>query len=212
MPKIDVACLNALRPKPKPSENPPETVRTPSDDGEDPMEEDRVPTGRTLRRRKEKVAKHLNMGANEKEKENFRKRKGILVHKFCPLRPEIQPQVETDSLLAEAYGKGTSSSRISEADRRAAINREIHESIDRAKKKPFDVNMPLSIDRYLEFGRRAFDLFGAKKFHWEDKDEYGIYRDDQGCARDMDGHIINVSKEEIIKLMERDRSVGRRDL
>ncbi|KAF3587729.1 hypothetical protein F2Q69_00028209 [Brassica cretica] len=28
MPKIDVARLNALRPKPKPSENPPETVRT----------------------------------------------------------------------------------------------------------------------------------------------------------------------------------------
>ncbi|KAF3562354.1 hypothetical protein DY000_02015480 [Brassica cretica] len=31
-------------PKLKPSENPPETVRTPSDDGEDPMEEDRVST------------------------------------------------------------------------------------------------------------------------------------------------------------------------
>ncbi|KAF2612350.1 hypothetical protein F2Q70_00012309 [Brassica cretica] len=74
MPKIDVARLNALRPKPKPSENPPEAVRTPSDDGEDPMEEDRVLTGRTLRRRKEKVAKHLKRGANEKEKENFRKR------------------------------------------------------------------------------------------------------------------------------------------
>ncbi|KAF3490129.1 hypothetical protein F2Q69_00053579 [Brassica cretica] len=38
MPKIDVKRLNALRPKPKPSENPPETVRTPSDDGTDPME------------------------------------------------------------------------------------------------------------------------------------------------------------------------------
>ncbi|KAF3540639.1 hypothetical protein F2Q69_00021414 [Brassica cretica] len=38
MPKIDVARLNALRPKPKPSENPPETVRTPLYDGEDPME------------------------------------------------------------------------------------------------------------------------------------------------------------------------------
>ncbi|KAF3533531.1 hypothetical protein DY000_02040285 [Brassica cretica] len=74
MPKIDVARLNALRPKPKPLENPPDPVRTPSDDGEDPMEEDRVPTGRTLRRRKEKVAKHLKRGANEKEKENFRKR------------------------------------------------------------------------------------------------------------------------------------------
>ncbi|KAF3542380.1 hypothetical protein DY000_02008274 [Brassica cretica] len=74
MPKIDVARLNALRLKPKPSENTPETVRTPSDDGEDPMEEDRIPTGRTLRRRKEKVAKHLKRGANEKEKKNFRKR------------------------------------------------------------------------------------------------------------------------------------------
>ncbi|KAF3568146.1 hypothetical protein DY000_02015495 [Brassica cretica] len=43
MPKIDVARLNALRPKPKPSENPPETVRIPSDDGEDSMEVDRKP-------------------------------------------------------------------------------------------------------------------------------------------------------------------------
>ncbi|KAF2541383.1 hypothetical protein F2Q70_00016243 [Brassica cretica] len=62
MPKIDVERLNALRPKPKPSEHPPEPVRTPSDDGEDLMEEDRVSTGRTLRRRKEKVAKHLKRG------------------------------------------------------------------------------------------------------------------------------------------------------
>ncbi|KAF3577418.1 hypothetical protein DY000_02031353 [Brassica cretica] len=74
MPKIDVARLNALRPKPKPSENPPKAVRTPSDDGIDSMEIDRVPTGRTLRKRKEKVAKHLKRGANEKEKESFRKR------------------------------------------------------------------------------------------------------------------------------------------
>ncbi|KAF2545621.1 hypothetical protein F2Q70_00022372 [Brassica cretica] len=74
MPKINVARLNALRPKPKPSENPPETVRTPSDDGVDPMEVDRVPKGRTLRKKKEKVAKHLKKGANENEKESFRKR------------------------------------------------------------------------------------------------------------------------------------------
>ncbi|KAF3584199.1 hypothetical protein F2Q69_00030866 [Brassica cretica] len=37
----DVARLNALRPKPKPSENAPETVRIPSDDGGDSMEVDR---------------------------------------------------------------------------------------------------------------------------------------------------------------------------
>ncbi|KAF3508752.1 hypothetical protein F2Q69_00005893 [Brassica cretica] len=74
MPKIDVERLNALRPKPKPSENPPEAVRTPSNDGVDPMEVDRVPTGRTLRKRKEKVEKHLKRRANEKEKDSFRKR------------------------------------------------------------------------------------------------------------------------------------------
>ncbi|KAF2543678.1 hypothetical protein F2Q68_00032083 [Brassica cretica] len=74
MPKIYVARLNALRPKPKPSENPPEAVRTPSEDKKYSMEVDRVPTGRTLRRRKEKVAKLLKMGANEKENESFRKR------------------------------------------------------------------------------------------------------------------------------------------
>ncbi|KAF2573322.1 hypothetical protein F2Q70_00002944 [Brassica cretica] len=74
MPKIDVARLNALRLKPKPSDNPPETVRIPSDDGEDLMDIDRVPMGRTLRKRKEKVEKHLKRGANHKEKESFRKR------------------------------------------------------------------------------------------------------------------------------------------
>ncbi|KAF3537262.1 hypothetical protein F2Q69_00022973 [Brassica cretica] len=50
MPKIDVARLNALKPKPKPSDNPPKTIRIPSDDAADPMEVDRVPMGRTLRK------------------------------------------------------------------------------------------------------------------------------------------------------------------
>ncbi|KAF3594716.1 hypothetical protein DY000_02023685 [Brassica cretica] len=97
MPKIDVARLNALRPTPKPSENPPETVRTPSDDGEDPMEEDRVPTGRTLRRRKEKVAKHLKRGANEKEKENFRKKtrekEEDVKRMFCEAREKMRMRI-----------------------------------------------------------------------------------------------------------------------
>ncbi|KAF2580572.1 hypothetical protein F2Q68_00004881 [Brassica cretica] len=74
MPKIDVARLNALRPKPKPSDNPPEAIRTPSDDATYPMEIDTVPMGRTLRKRKEKVAKHLKRGGNEKEMESFQKR------------------------------------------------------------------------------------------------------------------------------------------
>ena len=64
--------------------------------------------------------------------------------------------METDSLLAEAYGKGTSSSRISEVDRRATIDIEIQESIDKAKKKSFDVNFPALIDRRPEFGKKSF--------------------------------------------------------
>ncbi|KAF2565161.1 hypothetical protein F2Q70_00016896 [Brassica cretica] len=74
MPKIDVAHLNALKPRPKPSDNPTEAIRTPSNDAADPMEVDKVPMGRTLRKRKEKVAKHLKRGANEKERESFQKR------------------------------------------------------------------------------------------------------------------------------------------
>ncbi|KAL0753083.1 hypothetical protein Bca101_090751 [Brassica carinata] len=74
MPQIDVARLNALRPNPKPSENPPEAVKTPSGDETDSMEVDRVPTVRTLRGRKEKVAKNLKREASEKDKESFRKR------------------------------------------------------------------------------------------------------------------------------------------
>ncbi|KAF2578225.1 hypothetical protein F2Q68_00005066 [Brassica cretica] len=54
-----------------------------------------------------------------------------------------------------------------------------------------------------EFDRRAFGLFGTRKLYSEEKDEYGVYRDDQGYARDVDGHIINVSKEDIRKLIER---------
>ncbi|KAF3567049.1 hypothetical protein DY000_02016127 [Brassica cretica] len=38
------------------------------------MEDDKAPMGRTLRKRKEKVAKHRKRGANEKEMEIFRKR------------------------------------------------------------------------------------------------------------------------------------------
>ncbi|KAF3584297.1 hypothetical protein F2Q69_00029099 [Brassica cretica] len=74
MPKIDVARLNAVRPQPKPSDNPPEATSTHSDDAKDPMEVDRVPMGRTLSKRNEKVVKHLKRGATQKEMESFQKR------------------------------------------------------------------------------------------------------------------------------------------
>ncbi|KAF3507649.1 hypothetical protein F2Q69_00006829 [Brassica cretica] len=42
--------VNALRPQPKPSANPPETTITHSDDATEPMEVDKAPMGRTLRK------------------------------------------------------------------------------------------------------------------------------------------------------------------
>ncbi|KAF3561729.1 hypothetical protein DY000_02016152 [Brassica cretica] len=74
MPKINVARLNALRPQPKPSYNPPEDTNPHSDDAAEPMEVDKAPMRRTLRKRKGKVAKHLKREANEKEMECFQKR------------------------------------------------------------------------------------------------------------------------------------------
>ncbi|KAF3602043.1 hypothetical protein F2Q69_00035336 [Brassica cretica] len=74
MPKIDNARIKALRPQPKPSANPPETTSTHSNDAPEPMEVYKAPMGRTLRKRKEKVAKHLKRGDNEKEMESFLKR------------------------------------------------------------------------------------------------------------------------------------------
>ncbi|KAF3486555.1 hypothetical protein F2Q69_00053109 [Brassica cretica] len=74
LPKIDIARINALRPQPKHSPNPPETSSTHSEDAPEPMQVDKAPMGRTLRKRKEKVAKHLKRGAIEKEMDIFLKR------------------------------------------------------------------------------------------------------------------------------------------
>ncbi|KAF3572851.1 hypothetical protein F2Q69_00059852 [Brassica cretica] len=57
IPKTDVARLNALRPQTKPSANPPETTSKNSDDAAEPMEVDKAPMGRTLRKRKGKQEK-----------------------------------------------------------------------------------------------------------------------------------------------------------
>ncbi|KAF3585690.1 hypothetical protein F2Q69_00027887 [Brassica cretica] len=92
MSKIDVERLNALRPKPKPSANSPETVRTPSDDGADPMEVDKVPTGRTLRRRKEKSGETSEEGVNEKEKKT-RETEEDIRRMFCEAREQMRKRI-----------------------------------------------------------------------------------------------------------------------
>ncbi|KAL0696496.1 hypothetical protein Bca4012_063676 [Brassica carinata] len=74
LPKIDVARLNALREQSKPSRNPPTAIMKKPTDIIDPMEIEKEKDGRVLRKRKEKVPKHLKRRINEKELASFRKR------------------------------------------------------------------------------------------------------------------------------------------
>ena len=74
LPSIDVARLNALRNPSKPSGTSKENNSQQSEDASEPMVVKQTTEGRTLRRRKEKVPKHLKRGANEKEMDNFTKR------------------------------------------------------------------------------------------------------------------------------------------
>ena len=48
-----------------------------------------------------------------------------------------------------------------------------------------------SIDKWYEFGQRAYDS------------EYGVYRDELGFAKAPDGRIIHVSREDIRDIMKR---------
>ncbi|KAF2553099.1 hypothetical protein F2Q68_00034185 [Brassica cretica] len=57
-------------------------------------------------------------------------------------------------------------------------------SIDKVAPTSFDRVTPMSLDkapspsieRRYEFGHRAYDIYGVRKFRWEQKDEYGVYR------------------------------------
>uniref|UniRef100_M4F5N0 Uncharacterized protein n=1 Tax=Brassica campestris TaxID=3711 RepID=M4F5N0_BRACM len=60
-----------------------------------------------------------------------------------------------------------------------------------------------SIDRRYECGRRAYDSYGARKFRWEQKDEYGVYIDESGHARSAASDMIPITKDDIRKILER---------
>ncbi|KAF3592302.1 hypothetical protein DY000_02021521 [Brassica cretica] len=76
-------------------------------------------------------------------------------------------------------------------------------SFDRVTSTSLDKAPSPSIDRHYECGRRAYDIYGARKFRWEQKDEYGVYRDESGYARSVAGEMIPVTKDNIRKFLER---------
>ncbi|KAG5378233.1 hypothetical protein IGI04_026075 [Brassica rapa subsp. trilocularis] len=85
----------------------------------------------------------------------------------------------------------------------ASINGTTQTSIDRLTPTSTDKDDPTSIDRRYEFGNRAYDMYGARKFTWERRDKYGVYRDECGHAQGIAGEMIHVTKDDIRKLLER---------
>ncbi|KAG5378240.1 hypothetical protein IGI04_026082 [Brassica rapa subsp. trilocularis] len=85
----------------------------------------------------------------------------------------------------------------------ASIDGTTQTSIDRLTPTSTDKDDPRSIDRRYEFGNRAYDMYGARKFTWKRMDEYGVYRYECGHARGVAGEMIPVTKDDIRKLLER---------
>ncbi|KAF2552442.1 hypothetical protein F2Q70_00011824 [Brassica cretica] len=67
LPKIDIARLNALKNPSQPSETPIDNISEQYEGAVEPMQVDQPTMGRTLRKRKENVPKHLKRGAHDKE-------------------------------------------------------------------------------------------------------------------------------------------------
>ncbi|KAF2554609.1 hypothetical protein F2Q68_00015485 [Brassica cretica] len=85
----------------------------------------------------------------------------------------------------------------------ASIDGITETSINRVTPTSIDMDEPTSIDRRYECGSRVFDMYGARKFYWEQRDEYGVYRDERGYAQSAAGEMIPVTKDNIRKILER---------
>ncbi|KAF3535589.1 hypothetical protein F2Q69_00022428 [Brassica cretica] len=85
----------------------------------------------------------------------------------------------------------------------ASIDKVAPTSFDRVTPMSLDKAPSPSIDRRYEFGHRAYDIYGARKFKWGHKDEYGVYRDEFGYARSVAGEMIPVTKDNIREILER---------
>ncbi|KAF2591244.1 hypothetical protein F2Q70_00038825 [Brassica cretica] len=100
--------------------------------------------------------------------------------------PEYQ-QKDTKELYDAADGIDKSFKQRSRHPTRPSIN----------------VDVLTSVDRRPEFSKRAIDSHGTRKFYWEENNEYGVYRDEHGYARDLEGHTIRVHNRDIRRLLKR---------
>ena len=119
----------------------------------------------------------------------------------CEELLNMQRRDEADQQQAEACGKGTRFSRITEVDRRASIDREIQESIDRANRPSIDDKPPSSIDICPKLPSTV-----SKNPNYDNQylthDAFGIFRDPDGYERAIDGHALQVSREDIANILQ----------
>ncbi|KAF3561604.1 hypothetical protein DY000_02017521 [Brassica cretica] len=115
--------------------------------------------------------------------------------------PDNNPAVL--DVYPEATITGIGSHQTCKSDSQSSIDKVVSTSLDRVTPTSIDKTPSPSIDRRYECGRHAYDSYGARKFRWEQKDEYGVYRDESGYARSADGDMIPVTKDDIRKILER---------
>ncbi|KAF2614597.1 hypothetical protein F2Q70_00012084 [Brassica cretica] len=100
------------------------------------------------------------------------------IHTATPSKRKMSATMEYHGFAMEEEGVLRTSH---EAKGETSIER--HSSWNRIRRK--------SRNCLYEFGQRAYDHSGNERFHRETRDEYGIYRDEHGHARAVDGRIIH---------------------
>ncbi|KAF3582249.1 hypothetical protein DY000_02031580 [Brassica cretica] len=115
--------------------------------------------------------------------------------------PDNNPAVPDGNPRANTTGIGSHQSCRPVGQ--ASIDKVASTSLDRVTPTSIDKAPLPSIDSHYECGRHAYDSYGARKFRWEQKNEYGVYRDQSGHARSVAGEMIPVTKDNIRKILER---------
>ncbi|KAG5397561.1 hypothetical protein IGI04_019375 [Brassica rapa subsp. trilocularis] len=115
--------------------------------------------------------------------------------------PDNNPAVPDENRRATTTGIGPHQSCTPVGQ--ASIDKVASTSFNRVTPMSIDKAPLPSIDRRYECGRRAYDSYGTRKFRLEQKDEYGVYKDESGHARSPAGEMIPVTKDNIRKILER---------
>ncbi|KAF2609264.1 hypothetical protein F2Q68_00044422 [Brassica cretica] len=96
-----------------------------------------------------------------------------------------QKRSDTDSLFAQACGRGT----------------RFHRPFNRAKRPSIDITTFTSIDIHSQPPSAEREKAKLNN-NYLTPDGFGIFRDQDGYAREMDGHALQVSREDIAEILQ----------